>query len=368
MGDGSDNTNLVVLDTVHLKAYRDDLGNFAPGYKPIQGPSKLLSGNDLWVYKTTSYGIRGESAYAFMDSWDFHKFELPFPPLVFAAQEPGTLGNVENDVHKSIAVALKDKNVILEATVGPRIQHLALGQVIDIIFENAPTEENENGMFSAEHPNHIHGHYFWVLGEGLGSFSENDATHLNFIDPPQRDNVLVKPNSWTAVRLEASNPGLWLMHCHTETHANFGMATVLMVGNSDEHPKLPTDFPRCVHGNGMTAHSVETSDLSQHTSTTIAKAFIFPLVLFTVLFVYFFSRKQHSKYLLDARFHKSSGHNKYGPMGPGRDRQPRPRSMSVPPMPFFREEAESSSGYSTLRPEGSLRYRAYMKLKTVDVV
>lgn len=39
--------------------------------------------------------------------------------------------------------------------------------------------------------------------------------------------------------------GFWIMHCHLETHMNMGMAVVLQVGEPDEMPNYPQNFPKC---------------------------------------------------------------------------------------------------------------------------
>mmetsp|Transcript_29132 Transcript_29132/g.48486 ORF Transcript_29132/g.48486 Transcript_29132/m.48486 type:complete len:236 (-) Transcript_29132:358-1065(-) len=186
-----------------------------------------------------------------MDSWDKHMYQMPHEPLLFSA-EKGTLELFE--VEDVTAASYANASIQVDAVIGPRLQYLKPGQVIDIIFQNAPDTGNEGGFFGAVHPNHIHGHYFWVLGSGDGAFvpptpgqeiESKFFSLLNFEDPPLRDNIPVAPNSWAAVRLEASNNGIWLFHCHSETHMVFGMATVFIIGESNELPEIPDDFLRC---------------------------------------------------------------------------------------------------------------------------
>ena len=125
------------------------------------------------------------------------------------------------------------------------MQFLNLGETVDIIFINSPSVGNEDGFFGAMHPMHIHGHYFWSIASGDGEFDKELALNkANFVNPPLRDNVVVSSSSWVWVRLEASNPGLWLMHCHSETHAVFGMMTTLVVGTADER-HVPSELVQC---------------------------------------------------------------------------------------------------------------------------
>ncbi|KAL6405308.1 hypothetical protein AUP68_11059 [Ilyonectria robusta] len=55
------------------------------------------------------------------------------------------------------------------------------------------------------HPMHLHGHKFWVLGSGAGSFpfaSVTDAPEslINLRDPPYRDTTSLPSEGWAAIR------------------------------------------------------------------------------------------------------------------------------------------------------------------------
>lgn len=39
--------------------------------------------------------------------------------------------------------------------------------------------------------------------------------------------------------------GYWLFHCHIEFHAEIGMSLIFKVGEHDEMPPVPPDFPVC---------------------------------------------------------------------------------------------------------------------------
>ncbi|RVW18692.1 putative laccase-9 [Vitis vinifera] len=61
--------------------------------------------------------------------------------------------------------------------------------------------------------------------------------------------ISVPKNGWVAIRFEASNPGVWFMHCHIEDHLTWAMATAFIVKNG-KHPKAqmlppPSDMPPC---------------------------------------------------------------------------------------------------------------------------
>lgn len=109
-----------------------------------------------------------------------------------------------------------------------RLYHFPLNSTIDFILQNANTLTPNN---SEVHPWHIHGHDFWVLGYGSGAFDPTrDPQSFNLINPPLRNTVALFPYSWTAIRFVADNPGVWLFHCHLESHFHMGMAIVFEEG------------------------------------------------------------------------------------------------------------------------------------------
>ncbi|KAJ5335824.1 uncharacterized protein N7506_005760 [Penicillium brevicompactum] len=85
------------------------------------------------------------------------------------------------------------------------------------------------------HPMHLHGHKFWVLGSGSGSFpyqsvAEAPSSIINLDDPPYRDTANVPPSGWQAIRYVTDKPGAWILHCHIQWHIVSGMALVLVEG------------------------------------------------------------------------------------------------------------------------------------------
>ncbi|RHZ88476.1 hypothetical protein Glove_22g130 [Diversispora epigaea] len=86
-------------------------------------------------------------------------------------------------------------------------------EVIDVVFIN-----KDDG----EHPFHLHGHVFWILGWG-----EKDEKlvyeKLNTLNPIQRDTSTIPAEGWIALRFIANNPGVWACHCHMEWHLGAGL-------------------------------------------------------------------------------------------------------------------------------------------------
>jgi FtsP/CotA-like multicopper oxidase with cupredoxin domain len=77
--------------------------------------------------------------------------------------------------------------------------------------------DNPTGM---DHPFHLHGHYFYVLGA---------PDRLNFVDPPRKDTVNVPAGRNLVLLWKADNPGRWFFHCHIEWHVATGMARVIEI-------------------------------------------------------------------------------------------------------------------------------------------
>ncbi|KAL8596342.1 hypothetical protein ACOMHN_067033 [Nucella lapillus] len=60
-----------------------------------------------------------------------------------------------------------------------------------------------------------------------------------------KDTVTVPDGGYTIIRFKADNPGFWLMHCHIEFHNNIGMSLVIQVGEPNQFPPRPKNFPTC---------------------------------------------------------------------------------------------------------------------------
>ena len=62
------------------------------------------------------------------------------------------------------------------------------------------------------HPIHLHGHDFYVLGQGTGTFDINNTPkNLTYNNPPRRDTALLPGNGWLALAFPTDNPGAWLV-------------------------------------------------------------------------------------------------------------------------------------------------------------
>ncbi|OOQ81990.1 putative multicopper oxidase protein [Penicillium brasilianum] len=76
---------------------------------------------------------------------------------------------------------------------------------------------------SVPHPIHLHGHDFFVLAQGSGTYSKSsDLTSLT--NPPRRDVAMLPSLGYLVVAFKTDNPGAWLMHYHIGWHTEEGFA------------------------------------------------------------------------------------------------------------------------------------------------
>ncbi|KAJ4361052.1 uncharacterized protein N0V89_001621 [Didymosphaeria variabile] len=77
--------------------------------------------------------------------------------------------------------------------------------------------------FAVPHPIHLHGHDFFVLAQGSGTYSSDSVT-LTTDNPPRRDTAMLPASGYLVIAFETDNPGAWLMHCHIGWHTSEGFA------------------------------------------------------------------------------------------------------------------------------------------------
>ncbi len=84
------------------------------------------------------------------------------------------------------------------------------------------------------HPIHLHGHYFRLLGSApnstfptnmtIAQAASNNGKNPNGIvlntnsTATRRDTAHLPEAGWMALRFVADNPGVWLLHCHINSH------------------------------------------------------------------------------------------------------------------------------------------------------
>ena len=85
-------------------------------------------------------------------------------------------------------------------------------------------QTTQGGFVNLEHPIHLHGHDFYVLGSGASAAWDGDASQLQFDNPPRRDTATLPAGGYLILAFPADNPGMWLMHCHIPWHVGAGLS------------------------------------------------------------------------------------------------------------------------------------------------
>ncbi|MCJ1330335.1 hypothetical protein MMC10_007018 [Thelotrema lepadinum] len=87
-------------------------------------------------------------------------------------------------------------------------------QVLDIVITN---------FDDGNHPLHLHGYKFFVLGQGHGYPPADLISSVDLSNPLRRDTASVEAYGWLHIRLLADNPGAWAFHCHVSWHTEAGL-------------------------------------------------------------------------------------------------------------------------------------------------
>ncbi|KAL9046399.1 MAG: hypothetical protein Q9214_000758, partial [Letrouitia sp. 1 TL-2023] len=92
----------------------------------------------------------------------------------------------------------------------------------------------KNHLPFASHPMHLHGHNFFVLAEGQGTW---DGKITNYPATQRRDVQIIQQAkdfatpSYLVIQYDTDNPGVWPFHCHIAWHVSAGLYI-----NAMEHP------------------------------------------------------------------------------------------------------------------------------------
>ncbi|KAH8776547.1 laccase [Diaporthe sp. PMI_573] len=80
-----------------------------------------------------------------------------------------------------------------------------------------------SSVFAADHPIHLHGHDFWILDQGFGTWN-NDTSNFVLENAPRRDVAMLPASGHLVIAFKTDNPGAWLLHCHIAWHTSEGLA------------------------------------------------------------------------------------------------------------------------------------------------
>lgn len=71
---------------------------------------------------------------------------------------------------------------------------------VEIVFQSTRL------LAGSDHPMHLHGYSFYVVGSGFGNYNASTAEY-NLVDPPLVNTITIPRNGWSAIRFKANNPG-----------------------------------------------------------------------------------------------------------------------------------------------------------------
>lgn len=111
--------------------------------------------------------------------------DFPGVPLKFYDFVNGAPNNAPNDTN---------------SLNGTRTYVLDYGTRVQLILQDTGTVTTEN------HPIHLHGYSFYVVGYGTGNYDPETA-NFNLVDPPYMNTIGVPVGGWAAIRFVADNPG-----------------------------------------------------------------------------------------------------------------------------------------------------------------
>jgi len=220
-------------------------GNLTSLPHPLLRPVPLSVDERLIITTDTGYFCKegGTACRAIVARMNNISFVMPTTPLL-QAHYYKNMSNVVSGLQElpsSQPNIVYNEGTVMKATSFRRVRY---NTTLEIVFQGPPH------MQTFPNPMHLHGHDVFILAQGIGTYDvEKHVPTYNLVDPPVKNTVDVPRFGWAAIRFVTTNPGVWFLHCHLESHAESGMAMVLMVEDgptSDTSlPPPPADFPSC---------------------------------------------------------------------------------------------------------------------------
>lgn len=155
-----------------------------PGNQTCQGPNGTRLAASMNNISFVNPEVDILQAYYYHIKGVFKEGFPEFPPLVYN-------------------FTAEDFPLILEIPKrGTKVKVLEYGSDVEVVFQNT------NLVAGIDHPMHLHGFSFHIVGTGFGNFDEKkDPLSFNLVDPPLRNTVAVPISGWAAIRFKAVNPG-----------------------------------------------------------------------------------------------------------------------------------------------------------------
>ena len=126
--------------------------------------------------------------------------DTELPGTIVVPEKPPTTWNYSEPLQDSVGEYNGDR--------GPSYIALTEGEVVEVVLQNVLALNEVAEM----HSWHLHGHSFYVVGSGFGTYDEEtDPASYNLENPVRRDTVTVLPYGWTAIRVSCSTAEHWIV-------------------------------------------------------------------------------------------------------------------------------------------------------------
>ncbi|KAL0697869.1 hypothetical protein Bca4012_053991 [Brassica carinata] len=243
-----------MLDTKFATRFSDSIKSLGTEEYPCRVPTAI----DKRVVTTISLnlqdcpenhhceGYNGKRFFASMNNVSFIRPPISVLESYYKKQSKGvfTLDFPEKPPKRFDFTGVNPVSENMNTEFGTKLFEVEFGARLEIVFQGTSFLNVEN------HPLHVHGHNFFVVGRGFGNFDEEkDPAKYNLVDPPERNTVAVPTGGWAAIRINADNPGVWFIHCHLEQHTSWGLAMGFIVKDgplpSQTLLRPPRDLPKC---------------------------------------------------------------------------------------------------------------------------
>ncbi|RFU23841.1 hypothetical protein B7463_g12498, partial [Scytalidium lignicola] len=200
-------------------------------------------------YDSTSTSDPTTSAYSYTDSCDDEDVSNLVPYLSLNAADSdvsddfavtvGKSGNVFKWYMAGTTFVAEWENPTLLQIYNGNDTYTTASHVIDLATANEWVYFIIETANTVPHPIHLHGHDFYILAQGTGTYADVDPT-LQLDNPPRRDVAMLPGGGYLVIGFQTDNPGVWLMHCHIGWHTSEGLALQL-AERASEIPALVDD-------------------------------------------------------------------------------------------------------------------------------
>lgn len=187
--------------------------------------SNAAAGLAIWTYADATAGTPSSSAYQ-------EPSTCVEPPMSPYWKQPVPSASFQNTLDTEITNAVVTPggdSVVVWALnkpiwvdyANPTMQYIMEGntsypETYNVINTNGEGSWNywlitsDPNTFGLDHPIHLHGHDFFVIGQDTGTYDESTA-NLNWNNPVRRDTATLPASGWLAIAFSSNNPGAWLM-------------------------------------------------------------------------------------------------------------------------------------------------------------